>query len=146
MLGDSADLSSVAALTGARSGPVAEATAALARADILRPEAPLGFVHPLVRDAVYRDLAPAQRELLHAAAAAVLRDAGAPVEQVAAQLLAAPRRGEAWAGEALRDAGRLAVTRGAAENAVAFLRRAIEEPVDAEQHAHLLLELASPRG
>ena len=146
VLGDSADLANVAALTELSERPVAEATAALARADILRPEAPLGFVHPLVRDAVYRDLAPAQRELLHAAAAAVLRDAGAPVEQVAAQLLAAPRRGEAWAGEALRDAGRLAVARGAAENAVAFLRRAIEEPVDEQQHAHLLLELGLAEG
>ena len=31
--------------------------AALARAEILRPEPPLGFVHPLVRDAVYHELA-----------------------------------------------------------------------------------------
>ena len=146
VLGDSADLAAVAALTELSGPAVAEATAALARADILAPEAPLGFVHPLVRDAVYRDLAPAQRELLHAAAAAALRDAGAPVEQVAAQLLAAPRRGEAWAGDALRDAGRLAVARGAAENAVAFLRRAIEEPVDPEQYGHLLLELGLAEG
>ena len=36
---------------------VAEAARALAGAEILRAEPPLGFVHPLVRDAVYHDLA-----------------------------------------------------------------------------------------
>ena len=33
------------------------------RAEILRPDPPLGFVHPLVRDAVYLELSPGEREL-----------------------------------------------------------------------------------
>ena len=39
------------------------------RAEILRPDPPLGFVHPLVRDAVYHELPPAERELEHERAA-----------------------------------------------------------------------------
>jgi hypothetical protein len=34
-------------------------------AQILRSEPPLAFVHPLVRDAVYHELSPAERELRH---------------------------------------------------------------------------------
>ena len=48
------------------------AVRALAGAEILRAEPPLGFVHPLVRDAVYHDLAAAERELLHERAARAL--------------------------------------------------------------------------
>ena len=46
------------------------ATRELVRAEILRPEPPLGFVHPLVQAAVYHDLAPGERELSHERAAA----------------------------------------------------------------------------
>ena len=68
---------------------------ALAGAEILRAEPPLGFVHPLVRDAVYHDLAAAERELLHERAARALNDLGAAPELVAAQLLASPSRAAA---------------------------------------------------
>ena len=81
---------------GSSEARVADATGALARAEILRPEAPLGFVHALVRDAVYQELPLGERELQHERAARVLLDAGAPPEQVAAHLLTAPRRGQEW--------------------------------------------------
>ena len=77
----------------------AAALAALARAEIVKDEQPLAFVHPLVREAVYRDLPAAERELRHERAAAVLRAAGASDEQVAAHLLLAPtarRRRPRW--------------------------------------------------
>ena len=118
---------------------MADATGALARAEILRPETPLGFVHPLVRDAVYQELPLGERELQHERAARVLLDAGAPAEQVAAHLLAAPRRGEEWVAELLREAGRAAVARGAPESGVAYLRRALEEPAPAAWRPELLL-------
>ena len=57
---------------------MAGATRALVHAEILRPEPPLGFVHPLVRDAVYHELTPAERALQHERAARVLREHGAP--------------------------------------------------------------------
>mgnify|MGYP002682774770 CR=1 FL=1 len=53
-----------------------EAAGVLGAADILRPGEPLGFVHPLVRDAVYHELAVAQRGLEHARAAHVLDQIG----------------------------------------------------------------------
>ena len=119
MLGEHAELPAVAALAGLEEQAVAAATGELARAEILRPDPPLGFVHPLVRDAVYRELPPGERALLHERAAVLLRDAGAPSEQVAAQLLEAPRRGEAWVVDALEAAGATAMRRGAADSAVA---------------------------
>jgi DNA-binding CsgD family transcriptional regulator len=94
-----------------------------------------------VHDAVYLELPPSERELRHARAAALLREAGAPADQVAAQLLHAPRRGEPWVAELLREAGRAAKLRGAAESAVAYLRRALEEPPAEDARPGLLLEL-----
>jgi DNA-binding NarL/FixJ family response regulator len=71
----------------------------------------------------------------------LLRDAGAPREHVATQLLNTPRRGEAWVSELLHEAGRAAIQGGAAESAVAYLRRALEEPPAPEDRAELLLQL-----
>ncbi len=141
VLGDGAELGAVARLAGLDPKVAAEATGALAGVEILRPEPPLGFVHPLVRDAVYLELPPGERELEHARAAELLRDAGAPAEQVAAQLLHTPRTGVEWAADVLERAGRSAAAKGAAESAVAYLRRAIAEPLDAERRGRLLDEL-----
>ena len=96
VLGESAALGPIAALAGCDERAAAAATGELIRAEILRPDPPLGFVHPLVRDAVYRELPPPERELEHERAAQLLRDAGADDEHVAAQLLLAPRRGASW--------------------------------------------------
>ena len=56
VLGDGAELAAVGALAGLDDDAVAAAGRELVRAEILRPESPLGFVHPLVQAAVYRDL------------------------------------------------------------------------------------------
>src|SRR3712207_8081607 len=61
---------------------------------LFRSEQPLAFVHPLVREAVYRDQPAAERALRHERAAGLLRAARASDEQVAAHLLRAPVRGE----------------------------------------------------
>ena len=58
VLGESAGLQAVAALAELDETQAAEATGELVRAELLRPEPPLGFVHPLLRDAVYQDLPP----------------------------------------------------------------------------------------
>ncbi|HYI18304.1 MAG TPA: AAA family ATPase [Solirubrobacteraceae bacterium] len=141
VLGESADLPRVAALAGIDERAVAAASGELIRAEIVRPEPPPGFVHPLVRDAVYHELPPAERQLEHERAAEMLHEAGAPVEQTAAQLLLAPRRGAAWATDLLQRAGGDAVRRGAAESAVAYLRRALEEPPAPEQRMQVLMAL-----
>ena len=98
----------VAALAELDDTEAATAIATLARAEILRPEAPLGFVHPLVRDAVYHELPPGERELQHARAARILADGGRRPGQVATHLLGMPRRGDAWAVDVLREAARSA--------------------------------------
>ena len=140
VLGDGAGLPEVARLTELTEDAVAEATGDLARAEILRAEPPLGFVHPLVGEALYRELPPVERELRHERAARLLRDLRAAPENVAAQLLLAPRRGERWVVEALHDAGRAAIARGGLEAGVAYLRRALDE-APGETVPGLLLEL-----
>jgi DNA-binding CsgD family transcriptional regulator len=96
-----------------------------------------------VRDAVYHELPPAERELEHERAAQVLRDAGADDEHVAAQLLLAPRRGAPWVSELLGRAGEASFRKGAAESAVAYLRRALEEPPPSEHRTEILIALGT---
>jgi DNA-binding CsgD family transcriptional regulator len=141
VLGEGAELSELAALAGLDDAAVARATAELARVEILRREPPLGFVHPLVQDAVYNDLPPAQRELEHNRAARLLRDAGASPERVAAHFLRVPPVGEGWVAELLVGAARAAADKGGAENAVAYLKRALEEPLDSEHRARVVYDL-----
>jgi DNA-binding NarL/FixJ family response regulator len=143
VLGEGAALPAVATLTRLDERAAAAATGELIRAEILRPDPPLGFVHPLVRDAVYHEIPPAERELEHEAAALVLRDAGTGIEHVAAQLLVAPRRGEGWVCDLLERAGTAATRKGAADSAVAYLRRALEEPPSADRRIGVLLALGT---
>jgi DNA-binding CsgD family transcriptional regulator len=141
VLSNNAELPLVAALTGLEEPEVARATAALARAEILKPDPPLGFVHPLVRDAVYHGLPPGERELLHASAARLLLTARAPAEAVATHLLAAPRRGDESVAQLLRDAAASARRKGAADSAVAYLDRALHEPPPEGMRVEVVREL-----
>ena len=141
VLGESAELTAVAAHAGLEHAAAAETIAALARTDILRPEPPLDFVHPLVRDAIYRELPPGERELQHARAAEVLLDTGAAADSVATQLLMAPRRGEARVVDLLQEAARSAIRRGASDGAIDYLQRALEEPPPEDRRAQILYEL-----
>src|SRR5262249_40665114 len=104
---------------------------------------PLGFVHPIIRAAVYDALTSHERELGHARAAALLGDAGAEAERIAAHLLRAPAPAESAVVAVLREAARRAASRGACESAVAYLRRALAEPPSAADRADLLRELGS---
>ena len=124
VLGDGAETRSSGALAGLDGEAIPMAARELIRAEILRPEPPLGFVHPLVQASVYRDLAPGERELSHERAARLLSRVDAPAEQVAAHVLAMPRHGEDWVVEVLRAAARAAFAKGAPDAAIASLRRA----------------------
>ena len=142
VLGDGAPLPVVAALAGLAEADAAAATAGLARAEVLRGESPLAFVHALVRAAVTSDLSPGERELLHDRAARLLERSGASAEQIAAQLLLAPRRADGWAVEVLRTAAAAAIRRGAPDGATSYLRRALAEPPAPADRTEVLLELA----
>ncbi len=141
ILGTGADLPSVAGVAELEEAQVAGTLAALARAEILRPEPPPAFVHPLVRDAVYLGLSLGERELLHSRAAQVLRRTGASLDQVAGQLMHTPRRADPDVARVLQEAGMAAQARGAVDNAVGYLRRALEEPPPADLRPRLLLDL-----
>ena len=96
VLGEGAEIAVAAGLAELDATAFAAATRELVRAEILRSESPLGFVHPLVQAAVYSDLAPGERELYHERAATLLVGLSAPTEQIAAQLLVMPARGQDW--------------------------------------------------
>jgi DNA-binding SARP family transcriptional activator len=141
ILGDAAQLPHVAALAGLTEPETARAIATLTRAGMLRDDDPIGFVHPVVADAVYRDLAGAERGLEHERAAGVLSARGASVERVAAHLLLAPCRGDPATVDVLRSAASKASDRAATDSAVTYLRRALDEPPDSTKRSGVLLEL-----
>jgi len=141
VLGEQPGLPAIAALAEVSEAEAAEAIDALVRAEILRPDE--AFVHPLVRDAVYGELPAARRGLEHARAARLLFELGASPERIAAQLMPAPPRGDAWVVERLREAAAIAVERGAPEAALSHLERAQAEPPAPELRSTLTLELGA---
>ena len=141
VLGDAAQLPHVAALSGLSEPLATTAVATLTRSEVLRDDDPIGFVHPVVAEAVYRNMPSAERGLEHERAAALLRSRGAGAEQVAAHLLLAPCRGDGATVDVLRAAARKAANRAATDSAVTYLRRALEEPPDDTQRTAVLVEL-----
>ncbi|WP_028062815.1 helix-turn-helix transcriptional regulator [Solirubrobacter soli] len=136
--GDEAPVPLLGALTGLSADGVAARLHELAQAGIAGPA---GFVHPVVRTAVYQDIPLARREALHAAAGAALVDMRAPVEEVAHHLMLTTPRGDERVGATLREAGERALTRGANQSAIAMLRRALAEPPASEELAAVLSAL-----
>ncbi len=118
----------IAALAGLGPAPTAEASARLIEARLLSEGPGVGFVHPLVRNAVYSDTREPRRALLHAEAAKLLAAAGAEHDSIAAHLLLAPPGQDPEAVASLRRAATGAIARGAPEAAVGYLRRALLEP------------------
>jgi DNA-binding CsgD family transcriptional regulator/tetratricopeptide (TPR) repeat protein len=143
ILGDDVDARQAALLAGLDEQAASDAAAALARVDVLRGETPLEFLHPLIRAAVYEELTAAERQNAHARAAWLLAKAGAEPERVAAHLLRSPPAADPQAVATLRDAAGRAGSRGASESAVAYLRRALEEPPPDGERGELFLELGS---
>jgi DNA-binding CsgD family transcriptional regulator len=146
ILGDDVDPHHAAELAELSGEEASAAAVDLARADVLRGHAPLGFVHPLMRGAVYETMTALERSGGHTRAAHLLLESDADPERVAAHLLLVPPvpdPGEASAKSVaiLRDAARSARCRSASESAVAYLRRANAEPVSGPERAELLLEL-----
>ena len=135
-----AELDQAARLAGLALPDAARAADLLVRAGVL-DEAPLGFAHPLLRGAVYRDIAAVDRSEAHGRAAMLLAEAHASPAGVAEHLLATAPASDLWAVEQLRSAAREATARGAPESAAAYLRRARAEPPSADRDPDLLLEL-----
>ncbi|MGH3764150.1 MAG: helix-turn-helix transcriptional regulator [Pseudonocardiaceae bacterium] len=128
VLGEGSGLRLAAALAELTIDATAAAADALVTAELLAEGRPLRFVHPLVHSAIYEQLPSGARAQAHARAARLLADGGVEPEQVAVQLLACEPVGDANAVQALRMAAATALSRGAPETAVTYLRRALNEP------------------
>ncbi|MEA2492786.1 MAG: hypothetical protein QOJ29_697 [Thermoleophilaceae bacterium] len=142
VLGDGVPITHAAALADLEPVDAARARALLERAGILRVDESLGFVHPVVHEAVLTGIPVADRERAHQRAARLLHDAGAEPERVSAHLLASGTDEDAWAAEVLADAARGANVQGATESAIAYLRRALAI-APAERRLPVLLELGA---
>jgi DNA-binding SARP family transcriptional activator len=131
----------LAALTGLTLRDVGGACDALVRARLLVGRETLGFVHPLVRAAVYEALDPARRADAHRIAADVL-DADGETDRAAVHLVAAERRGDATVVERLVAAAERAAMRGAVDEAVVLLTRALQEPPPQGSRFAILMSLS----
>jgi DNA-binding CsgD family transcriptional regulator len=143
MLGDDASLSDTAEVAGLARGTTAEAVDALIDAELLQPDLPPRFLHPIIQQALQDAIPPAARAELHLAAARALARDPARSERAAAHLLATGPAGERWAFDALTTAARRAGDRGSSEQAVRFLRRALEEDAPAALRRTALLDLGA---
>ena len=141
VLGEGAAFAHATELAGLEDAIATRAFDALAVAEILRGAEPLGFVHPLVAQAIQAEIGAGERSDLHRAAARLLARDGARSEEVAVHLAQAGGRGDEWAVATLRDAAARALAQGATGTAADWLRRALEEPAPAGQRGALLAEL-----
>jgi DNA-binding CsgD family transcriptional regulator len=143
VLGGDAQLPRAAQLAGLSETDLLPALDALVEANTIRAGNRLEFVHPIVRAAIYDELAPGERSALHRRAASLLAAEGAELDAVAAQLLASEPTGSPEVIERLREAALLARRLGAPDAAVAYLTRALEEGCERELRAELQFELGS---
>jgi DNA-binding CsgD family transcriptional regulator len=141
ILGDGTSIGQVAALAGLEPAPAAKAARVLLHSDLLIRDDPVEFFHPVVRTAIYDGLDTLARSEGHRRAAAVLVDSGALPEQAGAHLLATVAGRDPFVVATLRDAARRSLGQGAAEAAVGYLERALEEVGDDETRAEVLVEL-----
>jgi DNA-binding CsgD family transcriptional regulator/tetratricopeptide (TPR) repeat protein len=141
VLGDGATVVEVATLCECDEQAVRSAAVELTATDLLLRETPLAFVHPLVRGAVYEDMAAVERAALHRRVAG-LRDPSGNPEQVAVHLLHVESRSDPQVVEVLRAAAAQATGRGAPDAAARFLRRGLAEPPEPRAtRAAVLVEL-----
>lgn len=144
ILGKSAPLRHAAALAALSAEAATDSEEGLLAADIIRPAGDsIAFAHPLVREVIYADLSPGRRKLHHARAAAILREAAVPADEIVPHLLASDPTGEPWRIETLRGAARSALRRGVPDAAVNALRRVLVESRESSEDPAFLGELGS---
>ncbi|MEV0937282.1 AAA family ATPase [Streptomyces phaeochromogenes] len=140
-----ADAGLLARMAGADPARVPGWLTAMTGLGLLRP-GPGGrprYAHPLLRDAVLSSWSGALRQAAHHRAAEAMLRRGDSAETVAGQLLRSAPVGEAWATGVLLDAADLAVRDDRSDDALAFLRRALDEPMPDARRSVVLTELGS---
>ncbi len=143
VLGARAEFRQARRLAGLERDRAIEAMGALARAGILRGQSVIEFVHPVVRSAVYMDLAAAERSHWHTRAAELQAADGTEPEEIAPHLLASIPDGDPTVVQRLREAAAHARARGVPELAADYLSRALVEPPASSTRAAVLFELGS---
>ena len=143
VLGTAATAERAGRLAGLDGDASAEAIGALMAERFIEGERALRFVHPLVRSAVYQDLAAPVRQRWHKRAARLLDEEDAASAEVTVHLLAAAATGDAWVVDRLRQAAADARSRGAPDVAIQCLERALAEPPAAGVRGDVLFELGS---
>ncbi|MFH9333098.1 AAA family ATPase [Streptomyces althioticus] len=101
------------------------------------------YAHPLLRDAVLSGWTSGRRREAHRAAAEELMREGAPVGAVAWHLHHGAAVAEPWAVDVLLEAAAEEVRADRPRCAVAFLRRALDEPMEPVRRATVLIQLGS---
>jgi DNA-binding CsgD family transcriptional regulator len=144
-LGDGTQVGDAGQLAGLTGVELEGAMEALVFAGVVDSGAIVRFTHPILRTAIHDDLSPAERERLHHAAAAILRERGSPAGRVAAQIMHTEPAADPGAVALLRDAARDALALGDAAGAAALLSRALEEPPGTGDRAAVRLELGLAR-
>src|SRR4029079_9189320 len=136
------ELRTVAAVAGLALDGAGDAADALTTVSIVRQDAVMSFVHPLLRSAVYASIGRAERARMHRVAARVLFDESGYSAAVVTQLLLADRRADPWTVTTLRNAARRALAERAGPSAAGYLGRALREQPPTELRGEVLAELA----
>ncbi len=143
VLGTSATTARAARLAGLDGEAGADGVGVLMAEHLVEGERSLRFVHPLVRSAVYQDLASPVRQQWHKRAAQLLAAEGAVSAEVTVHLLGSAAEADPWVADRLRRAAADARSRGAPEVAAQCLERALAEPPSASVRADVLYELGT---
>ena len=145
VLGPQAALRHAAGVAGVTRDAAARAADALAAADLIRPQARIDFVHPLIRRAIYDMQPAAARAEAHGRAARLLAAEHVDAEVIAGHLLAAPCSGDEAVVDWLMGAARTAISHGAPDAAITYLLRALEEPPRPADRVQILRALGNAK-
>lgn len=141
VLGETIGSAEIEAIAELGTEPVLLGLDQLAEAGLAEAASPRRYRHPILREAVSESLPEGQLAILHMRAARALAEKDAT--RAASHLgFAHPDGpcGEDWAVPVLRRAAATAQARGGGGEAIAYLRRALLEPLDREQQLQILLE------
>ena len=141
VLGDGARLGTAARLASLPEAQTGEIAHRLRRIDVLATEDPFTFVHPLIRRSVYDAIPDSERHAAHRAAGELLERTGAPHEAVASHLFVLPPSGDRALADAFVKTAEQALDRGAPDEAIGWLQRALDEAAADPPRPELLMRL-----
>ncbi|MBB1256054.1 AAA family ATPase [Streptomyces sp. OF3] len=144
VLGSEATMELAASMAALSALDAVAARDRLVRARLLCEGTELEFSHPLVANAIYRQVPGAVRVGLHGKAAFELITAGRSPRLAARHLLETHPEGDDWVVRNLRAAAEEYLRAGAPDAARRCLERALREPPAPDEQAAVCYELGSP--